>query len=178
MKPIRHILLALILSLPILAHGADNVPDAARTVSERVVEPSPDVATMRRYTDCPVSYATGSASVDIPLMSLSTPSLSVSLGLSYRCEAKKVEEPAGWVGLGWTLTGLGSVSRQICGMPDDWHLSPFKLLEYSNDVNYFNDLLDQKKDANPDRYTVTTPDGKSVSFMILRHGTIEMLGYS
>ena len=95
MKPIRHILLALILCLPILAHGADNVPDAARTVSERVVEPSPDVATMRRYTDCPVSYATGSASVDIPLMSLSTPSLSVSLGLSYRCEAKKVEEPAG-----------------------------------------------------------------------------------
>ncbi len=177
MKPIRHILLALILSLPILAHGADNVPDAARTVSERVVEPSPDVATMRRYTDCPVSYATGSASVDIPLMSLSTPSLSVSLGLSYRCEAKKVEEPAGWVGLGWTLTGLGSVSRQICGMPDDWHLSPFDFRKYSSDANYYNDLIKSRADANYDRYTLVTPEGECVQF-IIDNGTVKQLGFS
>ena len=109
MKPVRYTILALLLCPALSAHGADNVPDAARTVSERVVEPSPDVATARRYADFPVSYATGSASVSLPLMTLSTPSLSVSLGLDYRCEAKKVDEPAGWVGLGWTLTGLGTV---------------------------------------------------------------------
>jgi len=165
-------LLALILCLPILAHGADNVPDAARTVSERVVEPSPDVATMRRYTDCPVSYATGSASVDIPLMSLSTPSLSVSLGLSYRCEAKKVEEPAGWVGLGWTLTGLGSVSRQICGMPDDKSdgYLDLKDSDFNLKKKYFDDLINLKKDSNHDRYTIVTPDGQSASFIL--DGTI------
>lgn len=177
MKPSIYSLLSILLFPALTAHGADNIPDAARTVSERVVEPSPDVATARRYADFPVSYATGSASVSLPLMTLSTPTLSVSLGLDYRCEAKRVDEPAGWVGLGWTLTGLGSVSRQICGMPDDWHLSPLDLRAYSKDVDYYNALLDQKKDAQPDRYTVTTPDGASVSFMILKYG-VELLGYT
>ena len=176
MKPVRYTILALLLCPALSAHGADNVPDAARTVSERVVEPSPDVATARRYADFPVSYATGSASVSLPLMTLSTPSLSVSLGLDYRCEAKKVDEPAGWVGLGWTLTGLGTVSRQICGMPDDKEKDFFYLPEGKGGFNkeYFDDLILLKKDANYDRYTIVTPDGEAASF-IVDDGSVKML---
>ena len=177
MKPVRYTILALLLCPALSAHGADNVPDAARTVSERVVEPSPDVATARRYADFPVSYATGSASVSLPLMTLSTPTLSVSLGLDYRCEAKRVDEPAGWVGLGWTLTGLGSVSRQICGMPDDWHLSPLDFRPYSKDPKYYNSLLNGTKDANPDRYTLVTPDGECVHFIAFED-SISILGFT
>ena len=177
MKPVRYTLLALLLFPALSAHGADNVPDAARTVSERVVEPSPDVATARRYADLPVSYATGSASISLPLMTLSTPSLSVSLGLAYRCEAKRVDEPSGWVGLGWTLTGLGSVSRQICGMPDDWHLSPLDFRPYSKDPKYYNSLLNGTKDANPDRYTLVTPDGECVHFIAFED-SISILGFT
>ena len=177
MKPVRYTILALLLCPALSAHGADNVPDAARTVSERVVEPSPDVATARRYADLPVSYATGSASVSLPLMTLSTPTLSVSLGLDYRCEAKKVDEPAGWVGLGWTLTGLGSVSRQICGMPDDKRADFFDFKAYSSDPHYYNDLIELDIDANYDRYTLVTPDGESVQF-IIDNGDVRLLGFS
>ena len=155
------------------------MPDAARTVSERVVEPSPDVATARRYADLPVSYATGSASVSLPLMTLSTPTLSVSLGLDYRCEAKRVDEPAGWVGLGWTLTGLGSVSRQICGMPDDREkdyldFNGSEKFGSAYSKEYFDDLLYNKKDASADRYTVVTPDGQRACF-IIRNGSVVFL---
>ncbi len=176
MKSTIYKLLAILLCPALSAYGADNEPDAARTVSERVVEPSPDVATARRYADLPVSYATGSASVSLPLMTLSTPTLSVSLGLAYRCEAKRVDEPAGWVGLGWTLSGLGSVSRQICGMPDDIEKDymDFDASEYDGKYTekYFDKLLYNEKDAKADRYTIVTPEGYTASFFFKERQTI------
>ena len=176
MKSTIYKLLAILLCPALSAYGADNEPDAARTVSERVVEPSPDVATARRYADLPVSYATGSASISLPLMTLSTPTLSVSLGLAYRCEAKRVDEPAGWVGLGWTLSGLGSVSRQICGMPDDIEKDymDFDASEYDGKYTekYFDKLLYNEKDAKADRYTIVTPEGYTASFFFKERQTI------
>ncbi len=176
MRFLRFLLLLVALLAGVASRGADNIDDAARTVSERVTQPSPDVEQMRQYADCPVSYATGSASFSVPLVSLSTPSCGVSLGLTYRCEAKKVTETAGYVGLGWTQTGLGSVSRQICGMPDDCTTAPLDFQTDSYDIDYYNDLLDRKKDGNPDRYTLVTPDGESVSFII--DGLITLLNYT
>lgn len=101
----------------------------------------------------------------------------VSLGLTYRCEAKKVTETAGYVGLGWTLTGLGSVSRQICGMPDDCTTAPLDFRSKNIDADYLNALLDYKADAMPDRYTLVTPNGEAVSFL-LYGGSVKLLGFT
>ena len=168
---VRHKLLAIVL-LPTAVRSADNVPDASRTVSERVAEPSPEVLQMRKYTDCEVSYAAGTTSFTIPLMEVSTPTLKIPLTLHYRCEAKKVEEPSGYIGLGWALTGLGSVSRQICGQPDDKEIGYLELksteAQLSNE--YFSDLLNLRKDSDYDRYTIVTPAGESASFIITSEG--------
>ncbi len=56
MRFLRFLLLLVALLAGLAARGADNIDDAARTVSERVTQPSPDVAQMRQYADCPVSY--------------------------------------------------------------------------------------------------------------------------
>jgi len=56
-----------------------------------IVEPSPEATAMRQYSDVPVSYATGTADISIPLCQLSSGDLTVALRLelSYRWHKKE-----------------------------------------------------------------------------------------
>ncbi|MDE5608460.1 MAG: hypothetical protein K2I64_05970, partial [Muribaculaceae bacterium] len=63
--------------------GDGGVWDIPRTGGESITEPSPEATAMRRYQDYPVSYATGTADISIPLLELPGGATSVQLGLSY-----------------------------------------------------------------------------------------------
>ena len=144
-----------------------------RTGGEAITEPSPDMTAMRKYRDLPISYATGTADVSIPLCALSSGSVGVSLGLSYHTGGIKRRDRSSYIGLGWTLTGLGSISRQINGFPDEWRGdSDFPVVhdvrDDCSDVDYLISIMEAKTDAEHDMYYYNLP-GYSGSFIIINN---------
>ena len=155
----------------VVGQDATGIFDIPRSGGESITEPSPEATAMRRYQDYPVSYATGTADISIPLLELPGGAVNVSLGLSYQVGAIKKEQVHTYVGLGWTLTGLGCVSRKIHGFPDEWKgdsTNPvsFDLRENMSNVPYLTDIIEAKKDAEADVYSYNIP-GYSGTFIIL-----------
>jgi YD repeat-containing protein len=80
---------------------------------------SPTAASLGKYADIPVNYHTGVPAIDIPIYSVKEGALSLPISLSYHASGIKVEEPAGWVGLGWALNAGGVITRTVQGAPDE-----------------------------------------------------------
>lgn len=155
---------------------AGDVWEVPRTVGDLVVEPSPEVAALNRYVDSPVNFASGRADVSVPLFSWECGDLSVSLGLSYNTSAVRTDDTSGWIGLGWSLTGLGSVSRSVNGLPDEGGTGfthDFRTRESEMDTGYLTDVVENRADALPDRYHYSFP-GYSGSFVIDGDRIIQM----
>ncbi|WP_127129892.1 DUF5977 domain-containing protein [Pseudoflavitalea rhizosphaerae] len=79
---------------------------------------APNTAALLEYTQIPVSKYTGQPSIQIPLYTIKTGSLSLPVTLSYHASGIKVQQEASWVGLGWSLNAGGVISRSIRGVED------------------------------------------------------------
>jgi hypothetical protein len=84
-----------------------------------VVMPSPNAASLGKYGDIPVSYYSGVPSVGIPIHTIQQGSISLPISLNYHAGGVKVGEPASWVGLGWSLSAGGMISRTVQGKADE-----------------------------------------------------------
>jgi YD repeat-containing protein len=88
--------------------------------SPKIVPPSPDAAALGKYGQTPVDKSTGIPAMSIPLYEIKTPRFSLPISLSYHASGVKLDEIAGWAGMGWTLNAGGAITRTIMGLPDDW----------------------------------------------------------
>ncbi|MCM1111200.1 MAG: hypothetical protein NC336_08330, partial [Clostridium sp.] len=135
--------------------------------ADKVTQPSPQPAEMARYNDCDVSYASGIASVSVPLVQWSVGSYPLSVSLEYQTGGIQVGRNEGPVGVGWTLNAGGCISRAVVGLPDqpgtpkesDWSRSETKSVQLLADINR------NTVDSGADRYTLSLP-GLSVVFFI------------
>jgi YD repeat-containing protein len=84
-----------------------------------VIPPTPEVASLLKFTETPVSYHTGLPNISIPLASLAGRDLSASVSISYHAGGHRVDEESSWIGLGWSLSAGGQVTRTVRGKPDD-----------------------------------------------------------
>ncbi len=150
-----------------------GVYEVPRTLQDRIVEPSPEMASFSRYTDFPVSYSTGKAQVKVPLAEWKSGTLDMSLSLSYHTGGIKVEDIEGHIGLGWSLEGLGAISRSVHSMPDESSTAKFSLSRGNFTLTYLLDLMEMRAEANCDRYRYNIP-GRSGSF-IINNGTLYQL---
>ncbi|MDE6450505.1 MAG: hypothetical protein K2L41_10600 [Muribaculaceae bacterium] len=151
--------------------------DVQRTGELHYADPSPEATAMRRYQDYPVSHATGTADISIPVGELPAGDATVWLGLSYHTGAIKRDEEPTDVGLGWSLTGLGIISRRINGYPDEWtgkndiggfHNSrsiSFRLDPHSQDWKYMLGIMEGWYDTDYDLFSYSIP-GYSGHFII------------
>ncbi len=64
--------------------GSEMGYDYPRTLSSLTVNPSPEATAMYRYQDCPVSYATGTAEISVPLLECRSGDLGIALSIPYR----------------------------------------------------------------------------------------------
>ncbi|TDQ21829.1 YD repeat-containing protein [Tenacibaculum caenipelagi] len=85
----------------------------------KVVPLSPNAASIAKYGEVPVGHFTGTPNIEIPLYTISSGDLSLPLSLSYHAGGNRVEDVASWVGLGWSLGTIPSISRSVRGLPDD-----------------------------------------------------------
>lgn len=84
-----------------------------------VIPPSPNAAAIEKFNIIPVNYSTGIPNISYPLWSWKKNQLEFNLSLIYHAGGYKIDDIASNVGMGWTINGLGRVSRTVRGLPDD-----------------------------------------------------------
>lgn len=104
------IIFILIISVPYL--NAQN-----RDV-QSVVGPSPNMTSLFKFNDQPISLFTGTNQVDVPIYTIKQGSIELPVALMYHSGGIKVSESASWAGLGWALNAGGAISQGIYGKPD------------------------------------------------------------
>jgi len=85
-----------------------------------VIPSSPEVSSILRYSEVPVSYYNGIPNIEVPMYTLQGRELAAPINLSYHAGGHRVNEEASRVGLGWNLSAGGQISRVVKGLPDDY----------------------------------------------------------
>src|SRR5882724_8859914 len=100
-------------------HAQQHVTDLIKKLMPQPVPASPNVAALAKFGDYQVSHFTGLPEISIPIFEVKNGSLSIPITLSYHASGIKPTDVASWVGLGWSLSGGGQVSRNVKGKPDE-----------------------------------------------------------
>ena len=98
---------------------AGIVPYSYGQEQQSITPPSPEAAAMMRSINIPVSHYTGTASINIPLYTISAGGVQVPVSLGYQASGIKVKDMETWVGLGWRLSTGGRISRMVRGAQAD-----------------------------------------------------------
>ena len=134
-----------------------------------VIPPSPNAASLAIQAEVKVSEYTGIPSINIPIYTIKAGDITLPILLNYYASGIKVEQEASFVGLGWSLSFGGCITRQIRGLDDfipggyassdEFPLSGalsnvFTTPETSNEINELSELLSNceigSEDPEPD----------------------------
>ena len=91
-----------------------------------VIPPSPEVASLMKHNEYPVSYFTGQPQINLPIYVVRQGQLEVPISISYHGGGIRMNEHAGIIGLGWSLNAGGCISRTVHGLPDEINRNPIK----------------------------------------------------
>ncbi len=91
---------------------------------------TPEVYSLEKYGNIPVSEYTGVPNIAIPLYTIKNGDIEIPLRLSYHSNGIRVDEEASWVGLGWNIN-LGVISQITKGWDD--LVVPVKVPNYYNE---------------------------------------------
>jgi YD repeat-containing protein len=80
---------------------------------------APEEAALYKLSERPAGSFNGTTPIGFPLHTLSCGEIAVPVSINYNNGGIKVEEVAGNVGLGWSLSAGGSITRAMNGIPDD-----------------------------------------------------------
>jgi hypothetical protein len=127
---------------------------------------SPNTAALEKYGSYDVNLFTGVPNISIPIYTIEDGDLKVPITLSYHASGIKVTELASWVGLGWSLSAGGTISRRIVGIADDapygylnGYMKPLNAIVPTNDdgINYLENASNGTYDTRPDIYSYDFP---------------------
>lgn len=96
-----------------------NAIGQANPHMQTVVAPSPNAASLGKFTETPVSLYTGIPNISVPIYQLDAGAIKIPIALSYHAGGIKVEEAASNVGMGWALQCGGMITRTVKGRPDE-----------------------------------------------------------
>ncbi|MEO7216332.1 DUF5977 domain-containing protein [Mucilaginibacter sp.] len=125
---------------------------------------APNVAAFEKYGDYPVDLSSGVPNISIPLYTIESGSLKVPITLSYHASGNRVDESASWVGLGWTVSTGGAVTRSVMGNPDEaGYLNGYKGLASLNSYTHngldslYGIINNHLYDMRPDMFSYNFP---------------------
>lgn len=84
----------------------------------QVLPQTPDAAALSKYNEYPIGNFTGIPEIRVPLYTIRHGDIELPIGLNYHAGGFRVEEEASWVGLGWTLSANGAITRTVKGVDD------------------------------------------------------------
>ncbi len=111
-------ILAVAMTASASSSGNSNAPDQLLDLLPQTTPKSPEVAAMERFDQYPVSHFTGIADISIPIHTIEVGALKIPIELKYHSGGNKVSDVAPRQGLGWSITGLYSLSAEIRGQAD------------------------------------------------------------
>lgn len=86
----------------------------------RLTDPQPpNVTELGKYAVYPTAEYTGVVPISIPLFEISLKGKTLPFGLSYHASGIKVDQEETEVGLGWSLSGMYTISRNVIGGIDE-----------------------------------------------------------
>ncbi len=81
---------------------------------------NPSVSTIKDYSQHDfVDLYTGKINLSIPIEKIEQNGLTLPFQLIYNSDGNRVQDIAGWVGLGWQLSGGPTIIRELKGNPDE-----------------------------------------------------------
>lgn len=111
--------LVILLSYPVYAQHPSAVADQINKMMPKPVHKAPNVAAMERFGTYEVNLFNGLPSISIPIFEVQSGDLRIPISLSYHAAGFKYKDQASWVGLGWSLSAGGQISRTIEGKHDE-----------------------------------------------------------
>ncbi|MHC0446363.1 RHS repeat domain-containing protein [Flavobacterium sp. 3-218] len=99
---------------------------------QKVVPPSPTASALAQYSNVPVSHYTGVPNISVPLYNIKSGEIELPITLSYHSSGIKVSQEASSVGLGWSLSTGGVITRSVNGVDD---LAPVNGYVFINDLS-------------------------------------------
>lgn len=92
---------------------------SSATYSQDVNIPvSPNVASMGEYGSFPIGYHTGTPLIEFPFFEINLDGLIIPIKLKYNSSGIRIDQEAGWVGLGWSLEAGGCITKEVRGYND------------------------------------------------------------
>lgn len=154
--------------------------------SQDVGFPSPTAANLGKYVEHNVNLYSGTPGIQIPIYSIKTGDLGMSINLAYDAKGIKVAEIPDWVGAGWALNAGGVITRKVNGLPDERPNSGYLDMESQlnnlesalsdgldeGDAPYYNllnDMYNKTKDSQPDIFYFNF-NGSSGKFILGHEG--------
>lgn len=166
-----------------------ETPTLDPTLTE-FIPASPEVSALMKFSNIPVSEATGIPSVQIPIYTYSNASkdLNLPVSLNYHAGGVRLNEPSSSVGLSWSLMAGGVISRIVRGIYDEKPYVGFLYQDVLPDETEgnspgeiserpFNDMYGQVLDSQSDIFSISVP-GLSAKFMLGKNGDILVLDQS
>lgn len=169
--------------IPLLAAGSLCHGQSSNQVKlPQVIPPSPEASAIAKGGQLDVSLFTGAPSAIIPMYEIKLRGITVPIGLNYSSNGTKVDEIPSRTGLGWSLSGGGSLNRIVHGRPDDkairllpptGAITEQQLGDYYNSISQDNGIYDDE----PDEFVVTAP-GLSARFIMDNNYNIRFIPHS
>lgn len=153
-------------SLVLLALSVSEIM-YAQTIPNVTIK-TPEVSAFNRNIEIPVSYYTGLPNISIPLYEVQIKDVTVPITLNYHAGGIRVDQEATWVGLGWSLSYGGEISRKVRGVEDEKYF--IKAGSYTNsasNINYYRQLpnISQEPYLNSRSSYLTTAKYKNSDYM-------------
>ncbi|WP_374949938.1 hypothetical protein [Mucilaginibacter sp.] len=128
---------------------------------------SPNASGLGVYGNIPVSLYTGTPNISVPIYDMKSKDLDFPISLNYHADGLKILGEATFVGLDWTLSNTGVITRSV------------NFLDDFSDVGFFRHPPSDKKagngiDAAPDIFCYNF-NGRTGKFIIDYPGTIRFL---
>ena len=154
--------------------------------AQRIIAPSPDAAALGKYGAIPVNLYNGLPDIKIPLFEIKARDADIPLVLSYHATGIRVEEEAGWTGLGWSLMAGGVITRTVNGNDDFLHSvnHNYKGYIYSKNTefrdndpeilnHYLNDVCQGLMDPQPDIFYFNFSGYSGIFYIVQKNDPAE-----
>lgn len=167
---LRHLYLLLLMLVQGQMFAQTAITDQIKKLVPKPIPQSPNVAALGQYGTYSVNLYTGLPEISIPIFDVTSGSLKAPITLSYHAAGIKYTDQATWVGLGWSLSAGGQVSRNTIGKPDEeyYYSSGLGMASVCSNYNYVRNAANGFNDSEADVFSYSYP-GKSGNFLLGAH---------
>lgn len=148
-----------------------------RVIVPQITPVNPAAASLFKVVEHPIGNFSGTVPVDFPIYSLEGRNVKLPITVSYHTGGIKVEEIAGPVGLGWSFSAGGNITRAVNGVEDDSGHGILSSVKKPQDYIYNMNgadayaIAENVYDTQPDTYYYNI-NGRSGKFFFKDNGEV------